>query len=254
MRSTITLRSLMLLLVLAMLAGACAAEEGGDDEADTGASEAAADTGETADPAAQEDASEAMATEEMATEMTEDAGATDAAVADSTQACDTDAIVEAVEGGAEEGTLDGMTDDPVGTAASNNPVLTTLTAAVTEAGLVDTLNTAEALTVFAPTDCAFAALDPATLDAALADPTGLLTTVLGFHVIPGEQIASADLSGEYTTFTGETLTVEGDMVAGQAQIVVPDIQTANATVHLIDSVMLPPSASGGAEAGATEAG
>ena len=78
----------------------------------------------------------------------------------------------------------GMTDDPVATAASNNPVLTTLTAAVGAAGLVDTLNGAEALTVFAPTDCAFAALDPATLEAALADPSGLLTTVLGFHVIP----------------------------------------------------------------------
>ena len=76
-----------------------------------------------------------------------------------------------------------MADDPVGTAASSNPVLTTLVAAVTEADLVDTLNSAEELTVFAPTDCAFAELDPATLEAAMADPTGLLTTVLGFHVV-----------------------------------------------------------------------
>ena len=94
-----------------------------------------------------------------------------------------------------------MTDDPVGTAASSNPVLTTLVTAVTKANLVDTLNAAPALTVFAPTDCAFAALDPATLDAALADPTGLLTQVLGFHVIPGEELSAADLATK-TSLTG----------------------------------------------------
>ena len=58
-----------------------------------------------------------------------------------------------------EGSVEGMADDPVATAASNNPLLKTLVAAVTEAGLVDTLNSAENLTVFAPTDDAFAA-DP----------------------------------------------------------------------------------------------
>jgi hypothetical protein len=145
-----------------------------------------------------------------------------------------------------------MADDPVGTAASSNPVLTTLVTAVSEAGLVDTLNSAEALTVFAPTDCAFAALDAATLEAALADPTGLLTQVLGFHVIAGEQIASADLSGDYETFTGETITINGTDVDGQATIVVPDVQTANATVHLIDTVMLPPSVTEAAQTDAAQ--
>jgi transforming growth factor-beta-induced protein len=161
--------------------------------------------------------------------------------------CEPNALVEAVESGPDEGTLAGMTDDPVATAASSNPVLTTLVTAVTEAGLVDTLNSAEELTVFAPTDCAFAALDPATLDAALADPTGLLTQLLGFHVVAGQRLSSADLASqsELETFTGTTLPVaaEGDAITvggGQATVVVPDIQTANATVHLIDSVMLPP--------------
>ena len=178
--------------------------------------------------------------------------ASGAAAQDSTTICDTDALVEAVQSGAEEGTLEGMADDPVGTAASSNPVLTTLVTAVSEAGLVDTLNSAEALTVFAPTDCAFAALDAATLEAALADPTGLLTQVLGFHVIAGEQIASADLSGDYETFTGETITIDGTTVAGQAEIVVPDVQTANATVHLIDTVMLPPSVTEAAQTDAAQ--
>jgi uncharacterized surface protein with fasciclin (FAS1) repeats len=171
----------------------------------------------------------------------------DATAADSSEICDPDELVEAVESGGEEGTLQGMTDDPVGTAASNNPVLTTLTTAVTEAGLVDTLNSAESLTVFAPTDCAFAALDEETLNAALADPTGLLTQVLGFHVVAGERLSGEDLAGvtELQTFSGATLpvAVDGDVVSiggDQATVVVPDIQTANATVHLIDAVMLPP--------------
>ncbi|MEE8599534.1 fasciclin domain-containing protein [Euzebya tangerina] len=174
---------------------------------------------------------------------------TAASAQSSAEICDTDAIVEAVQGGDEAGTLEGMADDPVGTAASNNPVLTTLTTAVDAAGLVDTLNSAEALTVFAPTDCAFAAMDAATLDAALADPSGLLTTVLGYHVIAGQQLSAADLSGEYETFTGETITVTPPDVDGQAQVLVPDVMTANATVHLIDSVLLPPSVTGAAAGG-----
>ena len=196
------------------------------------------------DDAAAEEASDTTAESSDTTTADEPAG--QAAPADSTEACDADAIVAAVEGGSEEGTLGGMTDDPVATAASNNPVLTTLAAAVGEAGLVDTLNSAEALTVFAPTDCAFAALGPATLDAAMADPTGLLAQVLGFHVVPGEQLDSEALAGEASleTFTGATLEVapDGDSISlngGQATVVVPDIETANATVHLIDQVMLP---------------
>ena len=219
-------RVIALALSLALVAAAC-----GDDD-DTAASD---------DTAVEDTATEDMASDDT---MAED----DAAPASSAEACDADAIVAAVQGGADEGTLEGMTDDPVGTAASNNPVLTTLVTAVSEAGLVDTLNSAEALTVFAPTDCAFAALDPATLEAALADPEGLLTQVLGFHVVAGQRLSAADLAGvtELETFTGEMLPISVDgetvTVGGSASVVVPDISTANATVHLIDSVMLPPSA------------
>ena len=65
-----------------------------------------------------------------------------------------------------------MSQDPVATAASNNPALSTLVTAVKAAGLVDTLNTTEDITVFAPTNDAFAAMDPATLKKALGDPKG----------------------------------------------------------------------------------
>ncbi len=193
-----------------------------------------------------------MTDETMTTEsMTTDSMSGTSEAASSAEICDTDALVAAVQGGAEQGTLEGMADDPVATAASNNPVLTTLVAAVQAAGLVDTLNGADALTVFAPTDCAFANLDPATLQAALDDPTGLLTTVLGFHVVAGQRLSSADLAGvtELETFTGEKLSVEVDgdtiTVGGQAKVLVPDIQTANATVYLIDTVMIPPSVTNG---------
>ncbi len=80
------------------------------------------------------------------------------------------------------GSFDGMAAEPVATAASANPLLKTLVAAVTEAGLVETLNTAEGLTVFAPTDEAFAKIPKADLDALLADKAAL-TKVLTHHVV-----------------------------------------------------------------------
>ena len=88
-----------------------------------------------------------------------------------------------------EGSVEGMADDPVATAASNNPLLKTLVAAVTEADLVDTLNSAENLTVFAPTDDAFAAIPKKDLNALLKDKE-MLTTVLTHHVV-GESLSPA---------------------------------------------------------------
>jgi uncharacterized surface protein with fasciclin (FAS1) repeats len=224
MKSRKVLQGMLALAAFSMVAAAC----GDDKEATTTDAPV-----ETMAP----DTTEAMTDDTMAPVMS---GA---------DACTADELVAAVQGGSADGTLEGMANDPVATAASNNPVLTTLVAAVTAAGLGDTLNGAEALTVFAPTDCAFAALDPATLEAALADPSGLLTTVLGYHVIP-ERLSAADLAmkTELTTFTGEILPikVDGDKITlnGTTMVVVGEIQTANATVYLVDSVMLPPSVTG----------
>ena len=140
------------------------------------------------------------------------------------------------------GSFDGMALDPVATAASNNPALSTLVTAVKKAGLVDSLNTADGITVFAPTNDAFAALDKKTLDKALADPKGLLTTVLTYHVVPGK-LSPADLAGEHKTLQGGTLTVTGSgedfTVNGTAKVVCGNVPTANATVYLIDGVLLP---------------
>ncbi len=141
------------------------------------------------------------------------------------------------------GSFEGMATDPVATAASNNPALATLVTAVTAAGLGDTLNTAKDITVFAPADSAFAAMDQATLSAALADPKGLLTTVLTYHVVSG-RLTPEMLAGTQTTLQGGTLEVTGSgedfTVNGTAKVVCGNVQTSNATVYIIDGVLLPP--------------
>lgn len=142
-----------------------------------------------------------------------------------------------------DGSFDGMAQDPVATAASNNPALSTLVTAVGAADLVDTLNTGGPFTVFAPVNDAFAKIPAADLDAVLAD-TELLTQVLTYHVVP-ERIEADELGGTYTTVNGADLTVSGDspsfdVADGSATVICAGVQTANATVYLIDSVLMPP--------------
>ena len=139
------------------------------------------------------------------------------------------------------GSFDGMAADPVATAASNNPALSTLVSAVTSANLADTLNNAKDITVFAPTNDAFAAVPKETLDAAMADPSGLLTKVLTNHVVEG-RLTPDQLAGEHKTLGGRMVTVTGSgesFKVGMASVVCGNVQTANATVYIIDQVLLP---------------
>ncbi|WP_347976269.1 fasciclin domain-containing protein [Microbacterium sp. ProA8] len=153
------------------------------------------------------------------------------------------AYAEAVPDG--DGSIEGMSADPVAVAASNNPLLTTLVAAVSgqlnpEVDLVDTLNGDE-FTVFAPVDEAFAAIDPATIEALKTD-TATLTSILTYHVVPG-QIEPADIAGMHTTVQGADLEVTGsgdEWMVNDATVICGGVQTANATVYLIDSVLMPP--------------
>ena len=142
------------------------------------------------------------------------------------------------------GSLDALAQDPVATAAANTPELSTLVTAVKQADLVNTLNSAQGITVFAPTNDAFSALPKPTLDKALGDPKGLLTTVLTYHVVPG-QLTPDQLAGPHKTLQGATLQVTGSgqdfTVNGNSAVVCGNIQTANATVYLIDQVLLPTS-------------
>jgi uncharacterized surface protein with fasciclin (FAS1) repeats len=142
------------------------------------------------------------------------------------------------------GSVNGMAQDPVATAASNNPLLTTLTAAVSgqlnpQVNLVDTLNSGQ-FTVFAPVDAAFAKVDPATIETLKTD-SALLTKVLTYHVVPGK-IAPDDIDGEHATVEGGSVTVTGsgdDLKVNDAGVICGGVQTANATVYLIDSVLMP---------------
>ncbi len=147
-----------------------------------------------------------------------------------------------------EGSFEAMMTQPVGTAAAANPLLSSLVHDLKAAKLVDTLNGADALTVFAPTNAAFKAAakaDPSGTEAMMADPTGALAQLLEYHVVQG-QIAPGALAGEHTTLQGQTLTVEGSgesfTVNGTATVVCGGIHTDNATVYIIDGVLHPPAA------------
>jgi len=141
-----------------------------------------------------------------------------------------------------KGSFNGMATDPVATAASNNPLLSTLVTAVKSAGLVDTLNSAQDITVFAPTNDAFGKLDKAMLAKAMKDPKGLLTKVLTNHVVPGK-LTPDQLAGTHKTLGGGTITVTGSgkdfTVNGSAKIICGNVPTANATVYVIDGVLVP---------------
>ncbi len=153
------------------------------------------------------------------------------------------------------GSVSGMAQDTVTVAASNNPLLTQLTAAVSgqlnpDVDLTGDLDAASGITVFAPVDDAFAALDPATLKL-LQTPEGAdtLASVLTYHVV-GETVDPSAPDGTYTTLEGQDLTVSGsgDSITVEsgaetpANVICGGVQTANATVYLIDGVLMPPAA------------
>lgn len=145
------------------------------------------------------------------------------------------------------GSIVGMSQSPVAVAASNNPLLTTLTSAVSgklnsNVNLVSTLDSAQ-FTVFAPVDSAFAKLPAATV-ASLKLPANAaeLTSILEYHVVPGERLPG-DIDGTLNTVEGGTLTVTGsgdNIKVNGATVLCGGIQTANATVYLIDTVLTPP--------------
>lgn len=231
-----TKRSLIgpsLLISAALLFGACSS-----DAADTTVAEAAAETVVEEEAVAEDTvAADTVAPETVAAETTP------AAPAVETMGAFGPGCAAVPADGA--GSFAGMAKDPAATAASNNPALSTLVAAVTAAGLVDTLNGAGPFTIFAPTNDAFAKIDPATIETLLADPTGDLTKILTFHVIPGKALKAADLltSASETTVQGGSVAITGSgqdvTVNGTSKVVCGDVSVANGIVHIIDTVMLP---------------
>ena len=119
---------------------------------------------------------------------------------------------------------------------------TTLVAAVQAAGLVDALKGEGPLTVFAPTDDAFAKLPEGTVEALLADPEALANILL-YHVAEGRLMAS-DVVGldKVAMLQGKSAVISQDMgkvMIDNAEIVITDILTSNGVIHVIDSVILP---------------
>jgi uncharacterized surface protein with fasciclin (FAS1) repeats len=203
---------------------------------------AACGSDEPAQSATNESTSEAPAVEESPSEEADMGGESMGTLAG--PGCT--AYAEQVPDG--DGSVQGMAEDPVAVAASNNPLLKTLTAAVSgefnpDVDLVDTLNGDE-FTVFAPVDEAFAKLPEDTV-ASLAKPANAeqLTAILTYHVVPG-RIAPEEIAGTtQTTVQGGEVELSGDPEAlrvNDAAVVCGGVQTANATVYLIDSVLMPP--------------
>ncbi|MGI8416385.1 MAG: fasciclin domain-containing protein [Nakamurella sp.] len=154
------------------------------------------------------------------------------------------------------GSVDGMATAKVAEAASANPLLKTLVAAVSgkvnpDVNLVDTLDGGQ-FTVFAPVDDAFKKVDAATMKTLTTDKA-LLTKILTYHVIQG-QIAPDKIVGTHKTVEGQDLTVTGSgndlKVNGTSTVICGGVKTANATVYLIDTVLSPPAATAGSSSAA----
>ncbi|MFI5914720.1 fasciclin domain-containing protein [Dactylosporangium sp. NPDC051541] len=144
---------------------------------------------------------------------------------------------------ANPGSFNAMAKVPVASAASGNPLLSTLVGVVKQANLVDTLNNASDITVFAPTNDAFNKIPMADLGKVTADPK-LLKSVLTYHVVSGK-LSPEQLAGTHKTMQGTDLTVTGSgtsfTVNGNSMVVCGNVQTANAVVYIVDTVLMPKS-------------
>jgi uncharacterized surface protein with fasciclin (FAS1) repeats len=142
---------------------------------------------------------------------------------------------------------DMMASNTVAAAAMAEPMFNTLSALVTQAGLGDALKDPKAtLTVFAPTDEAFAKLPKATVDALLRDKKKLQAVLL-YHVL-GAKVTSKDVTGMGGKGTPKTLngamvnvtTIDGSVYVNEAKVIKADVATGNGVIHVIDRVLLPP--------------
>ncbi len=133
--------------------------------------------------------------------------------------------------------------------AASNPDFSTLVSAVKAAGLVDTLSGTGPFTVFAPTNAAFAKLPAETLKSLLLpENKQKLADILTYHVVPGEVMAKDVKPGSVTTVNGADFTVStenGDVIitdgqGNKSKVTKTDIVASNGVIHVIDTVLLPP--------------
>ena len=127
--------------------------------------------------------------------------------------------------------------------ASANPDFATLVAAISAAGLVETLQGEGPFTVFAPTEAAFAALPEGLLEKLLLpENIGVLTAILTYHVVPGKVMSSDVTAGDVATVEGSTIAITTDMgvMVNGANVVTVDVAASNGVIHVIDAVIVPP--------------
>jgi uncharacterized surface protein with fasciclin (FAS1) repeats len=167
---------------------------------------------------------------------------------DSDAATETEATAEATEEAMDEATEEATDEamDEAGTivdVASANEDFSTLVAAVDAAGLVETLSGEGPFTVFAPTNEAFDALPEGVLDALLLpENEAVLTSILTYHVVPGEVTSDMITDGDVATVEGQSVTIstESGVMVNEATVVTPDVDASNGVIHVIDAVLIPP--------------
>ena len=136
-----------------------------------------------------------------------------------------------------------VADGDIVAVAVGNPDFATLVAALTAAGLVETLQGEGPFTVFAPTEAAFAAL-PEGLLAKLLLPENIavLTAILTYHVVPGMVMSTDIAAGDVATVEGSTVALTTDMgvMVNGATVIAADVAASNGVIHVIDAVLVPP--------------
>lgn len=160
----------------------------------------------------------------------------EATTAESSAAVEESAIAEADEmvGETSPGTIVEV--------ASANPDFSTLVAAVSAAGLVETLSGEGPFTVFAPTNEAFAALPAGVLDALLLpENKDALVKILTYHVVPGTVLAADITDGDVATVEGQnvTLSTANGVTVNGATVLTADVLADNGVIHVIDAVLVP---------------
>lgn len=241
--STTRIRLVAVVGASALLAAACG---GGDDTAETTATPAPVTE---AAPSSEPSPTEAMTTDAMTTEATEPmASETTSTASESAMAGETETMAAGPTGSdcsMLPDDAEALAERPLQEAAAEIPELSTLVSALTLAGMDTSLDSGDGITLFAPVDAGFDALPADTLQSVMADP-GQVESILQLHVADGrlDSTALAE-AGTVTTRAGVDLEFDAEALTvstpegSSATVVCADVETVNATVHLIDGVLLP---------------
>jgi uncharacterized surface protein with fasciclin (FAS1) repeats len=158
-------------------------------------------------------------------------------------ACGSDDEAETEETVTEETVAEAAAAGDIVAVASSTEGFSTLVAALSAAGLVETLQGAGPFTVFAPSDDAFAALPAGLLEKLLLpENVAVLTSILTYHVVSGTVMSADIMAGDVPTVEGSTVALDtaSGVTANGATVTTADVAASNGVIHVIDAVMVPP--------------